>query len=195
MLRRGAMKFSKHIKNIIHSVWLFMGITIIGCGGMAGVSLQNYQPVFTGDHSVYKGKSVYLMNFENQANDTTIWYYFSTDRKTSYGTKDVIHNYFWYGFRDALLKVGMIVTNVDNPDPNAPAMWLTLMSITDERFRVKVTVQRKGEPDFVERYEVKESPLPSGDLKPANLEKRAYEMTNRLFENILNDPDFKKIFS
>jgi hypothetical protein len=189
------MKFSKHIKNIIGSVSVFMGITIIGCGGMANVSLQGYKPVFTRDHSVYKGKSVYLMNFENQANDTTIWYYFSTDRKVSYGTKDVIHNYFWYGLRDALVKVGMIVTNVDNPDPNAPAMWLTLMSINDEHFQVKVTVQRKGEPDFAERYEVKESPLPSDDRMPANLEKRAYEMTNRLFETILNDPDFKKIFS
>ena len=72
---------------------------------------------------------------------------------------------------------------------------MTLMSITDEHFQVKVTVRRKGEPDFVERYEVKESPLPSDDRTPANLEKRAYEMTNRLFETILDDPDFKKIFS
>ena len=189
------MKSSKHIKNIIGSVCLLMGITIIGCGGMANVSLQDYKPVFTRDHRVYMGKSVYLMNFENQANDTTIWYYFSTDRKFSYGTKDLIHNYFWYGLRDALVKVGMIVTNVDNPDPNAPAMWLTLMSITDERFQVKVTVQRKGKPDFVEKYEVQESPLPSDDRKPADLEKRAYEMTNRLFETILDDSDLKKIFS
>ena len=116
------MKFSKEIKNIIGSVCVFMGITIIGCGGMAGVSLKDYEPVFTRDHSVYKGKSVYLMNFENQAEDTTIWCYFSTDRKFSYGIDTFIHNYFWYGLRDALVKVGMIVTNVDSPDPNAPAM-------------------------------------------------------------------------
>jgi hypothetical protein len=189
------MKFGRHIKTIIGWVCFIVAIIIIGCGGHANVSLGNYEPAFTRHHRVYEGKSVYLMNFENQANDTTIWYYFSPDRKVSYGSKDLIHNYFWYGLRDALVKQGMIVTNVDNPDPNAPAMWLTLMSITDEHFQVKVTVQRKGEPDFVKRYEVKGSPLPSDDRKPVNLEKRAYEMTNRLFETILDDPDFRKIFS
>ena len=189
------MKFSKHIKNIIGSVCVFMGITIIGCGGMAGVSLKDYEPVFTRDHSVYKGKSVYLMNFENQAEDTTIWCYFSTDRKFSYGIDTFIHNYFWYGLRDALVGLGMIVTNVDNRDPKAPAMWLTLMSITDEHFQVRLTVRPIEDVVFVKRYEVKEPPLPSDDRTPANLEKRAYEMTNRLFETILDDPDFKKIFS
>ena len=170
-------------------------VSIIGCGGMATVPLSNYTPVFTGDHSVYIGKSVYLMNFENHAEDTTIWYYFSTDRKVSYGIKDLIHNYFWYGLRDALVGLGMDVTDVDNPDPKAPAMWITLVSVTDEQFQVKVTIQRLGEPDFVKTYRVEEPPLPSDDRTPANLEKRAYHMTNRLFETILNDAEFMKIFS
>ena len=188
------MKCGKHIKTIIGSVPLVMTIIFIGCGSHTDVSLKNYEPAFTGDHSGYKGKSIYLMNFENQAEDTTIWYYFSTDSKFRYGIDTFIHNYFWYGFYDALVKAGMIVTNVDNPDPNAPAMWLTLLSITDVHFQVKVTLQRNGDPGLVKRYEVKESPLLGDKRTPAALEKRAYEMTNRLFETILNDPDFKKIF-
>lgn len=188
------MKFSKHIRIIIGSVCVIIGIIIIGCGGRASVSLRDYEPVFTGGQSLYKGKRVYLMNFENQAKDTTIWYYYSTDRKFSYGIGTLIHNYFWYGFRDALVKVGMIVSNVDNPDLSAPAMWLTLMSITDEHFQVKVTVQRKGETVFVERYEVKEPTLLGDKRTPANLEKRGYKMTTRLFETILGDPAFKRIF-
>jgi hypothetical protein len=55
-------------------------------------------------------------------------------------------------------------------------------------------LQRKGDPGLLERYEVKESPLLGDNRTPAALEKRAYEMTNRLFETILNDPDYKKIF-
>jgi hypothetical protein len=189
------MKFGKHIKTIIGSVCVIMAILITGCGGRAKVSLENYEPAFTRDHRVYKGKSVYLMNFENQAEDTTIWYYFSTDRKLSYGIDDLIHNYFWYGFYHALVKVGMRVTNVDNPDLSAPAMWLTLISITDEHFQLKVTVQQKGAAVFVKRYEVKEPPLLGDERTPLNLEKRAYKMTNGLFETILDDPEFKKIFS
>lgn len=189
------MRFNKHVRIIIGPFLVSMGIIIAGCGGIASVSLKNYDPVFTGDYSVYKGKSVYLMNFENEAKDTTVWYYFSKDRKTSYGNEDLIHNYFWYSLRDALVKLGMKVTDVDNPDRKAPAMWITLVSITDELFQVRVTVQRVGEPDFVETYRVQEPPLPTNDRTPANMEKRAYHMTNKLFETILNDPGFKKIFS
>lgn len=189
------MKNSKRVGMIIGSFVVSVSIWIVGCGGMAKVTLTNYEPMFTDDHSSFKGKSIYLMNFENQANDTTLWYYFSKNREVSYGDKDLIHNYFWYAFRDALVALGMEVTNVDNPDLKAPAMWLTLISITDEQFEVKVTVRRSGKPDFEKVYAVKEPPLPSDDRTPPNLEKRAYEMTNRLFETILDDPEFKKIFS
>ena len=89
------MKFSERMKIFIGPFIVSMGIMIAGCGGMANVSLKNYEPSFTSDHSVLKGKSVYLMNFDNQAEDTEIWYYFSKDRKISYGNEDLIHNYFW----------------------------------------------------------------------------------------------------
>lgn len=188
------MKFRKYIRMVIGPLCVSMWVLIVGCGGMAKVSLTNYEPTFTGDYSLFNGKSVYLMNFENQAEDTTLWYYFSKDREISYGIEDLIHNYFWYGLRDALVGLGMKVTNADNPDLEAPAIWFTLISITDEHFQIKVTVQRKGEPDFVESYEIREPPL-LGDRTPDSLEKRAYEMTNRLFEAILNDIAFKKLFS
>jgi hypothetical protein len=93
-----------------------------------------------------------------------------------------------------LFKIGMRVSNMDNPNLAAPAMWLTLLSITDERFRVKVTLQQRGATVFMKTYEVTETPLPRDKNVPANLEKRAYTMTTTLFETILNDPEFKKIF-
>ena len=49
------------------------------------VPLRSYYPVFTADLSEYKGKRVYLMNLNNQARDTTVWYYFSPDRQFYYG--------------------------------------------------------------------------------------------------------------
>jgi hypothetical protein len=173
------MKSGKHIRTIIGSVCIIISIVIIGCSTLTAVKVPpgNYNPVFTGDYSVYKGKHVYLMNFDNQANDTSIWYYYSLDKKFSYSTNDTIHNYFWYAFRyafrNAFAKAGMRVSNVDNPDLTAPAMWITLLSITDVSYSVRVTVQKTGTIILAEKYTVQEPPLEEKDRNLAVLEQRA----------------------
>ena len=73
-------------------------------------------------------------------------------------------------------------------------MWLNLLSITDEHFRVKVTIQKSGATVFMRTYEVTETPLPMDKNIPTNLENRAYKMTTMLFESIINDPNVKKLF-
>ena len=155
----GAMNFPRQIKIIIGSLCVVIGITMIGCRSAVKVSLNNYNPVFTEDYSAYKGKSVYLMNFDNQADDTSIWYYYSLDKKFSYSVDNTIHNYFWYAFHDAFEKAGMRVTNVDKPDLKAPAILLTLLSITDASYRVMLTIQRRGTTVFTKKYTVDEQPL------------------------------------
>jgi len=169
------MKSGKHIRTIIGSVCIIISIVIIGCSTLTAVKVPpgNYNPVFTGDYSVYKGKHVYLMNFDNQANDTSIWYYYSLDKKFSYSTNDTIHNYFWYAFRNAFAKAGMRVSNVDNPDLTAPAMWITLLSITDVSNSVRVTVQKTGTTILAEKYTIQEPPLEEKDRNLAVLEQRA----------------------
>jgi len=76
------MKSSKHIKTLIGSVCIIISIIIIGC--TVKVPLSNYNPVFTGDYSGYKGKRVLFENFDNQAKDTSIWHYYSLDKKFNY---------------------------------------------------------------------------------------------------------------
>jgi len=135
------------------------------------------------------------MNFDNQANDTSIWYYFSRDQKFSYGSQSTIHNYFWYAFNDAFVKAGISVSSVDNPDMTAPSMWITLRSITDERYQVRVTVQKKGATSFIKDYRCEE-PMPAEAARnPAALAQRAYKMTNQLIESILADPEFQRIIT
>ncbi len=169
-------------------------IMAIGCVTTGTkVSLLNYQPGLTGDLNAYKGKRLYLMNFDNQANDTTIWSYSSPDKSVTYAGNSAIHNYFWYAFQDALTKTGMLISKVDNPDPNAPAMALTLLSITDVKYNVQVTLQEKGITVFTAKYTTEEAPLPEKDRNPAALEQRAYKMTNQLIAKILQDPGVKKI--
>ena len=191
------MKSDRYMKIIIGSACMIISIAIMGCGTLTAVKvpLGNYNPVFTGDYSVYKGKPVYLMNFDNQANDTSIWYYYSPDKKFSYSTNDTIHNYFWYAFRNALAKAGMRVSNVDNPDLTASAMWITLLSVTDVSYSVRVTVQKRGTTILEAKYTIQEPPLEEKDRNLPALEQRAYRMTNRLIETIMKDPRFRKVLT
>jgi hypothetical protein len=168
---------------------------MIGCGtiGAVKVPLLGYNPAFSKDYSVYKGKHVYLMNFDNQANDTSIWYYYSPDKKFSYAGDGTIHNYFWFAFQKGFVNLGMIVSNMDHPDLTAPAMWITLLSVTDASYQVRLTVQKKGITAFTDIYTIQEPPLAEKDRTPAALEQRAYRMTNRLIETIVGDPRFRKV--
>jgi len=173
---------------------VIISIIMIGCA-MTKVPLSNYRSAFTGDYGVYKGKRVYLMNFDNQAGDTSIWYYYSQDKKLSYAGNDTLHNYFWYAFHDAFTKLGMPISKVDNPDPTAPAMWVTLLSITDVNYHVRVTVQKKGITEFTQEYTIQEPPLEGKDPNLVALEERAYRMTNRLIGTIMEDPGFQKVLT
>jgi hypothetical protein len=170
---------------------------MISCATLQAVKvpLNSYNPAFSKDYSVYKGKHVYLMNFDNQANDTTIWYYYSPDKKFSYSSDGTIHNYFWYAFEKGFMNLGMIVSNMDNPDLTAPAMWVTLLSITDASYQVRLTVQKKGTTVFTDIYTTQEPPLAEKDRTMAALEQRAYRMTNNLIETILGDPRFRKVMT
>jgi hypothetical protein len=194
-VKERGMNSSKQIKIIIGSLCLIIGIITIGCRAAVKVSLSNYNPVLTEDYSAYKGKPVYLMNFDNQANDTSIWYYYSLDNKISYSINDTIHNYFWYAFQNAFTIAGMGVSNVDNPDLTAPAMWITLLSITDASYQVRLTVQKRGVTVFTEKYTVQETLLAEKDRNISALEERAYRMTNRLIETIMKDPSFQKLLT
>jgi len=89
----------------------------------------------------------------------------------------------------------MLVSNVDNPDLPAPTMWVTLLSITDENYDVRVTVQIMDNTVFTKANTIQELPLAEKDRSPAALEQRAYRMTNRLIESIIKDPGFQKVLT
>ncbi len=170
--------------------------TMAQAGGVA-VSLTNYIPKFTADLSEYKGKRINLLDFDNQAKDTTLGYYFSQDKRVAYSGPSFIDNYFWYSCEKALISLGMLVSNKNKPDPHAPAVWITLKSMTDVKFVVEVKIQKfLYGVSFIKTYTITGEALPIDATKrtPEYLEKRAYDMTNKLFETILTDPEFKNTY-
>lgn len=180
--------------------WLIASLFIFtfGCSpGLYGtkVNITNFAPDLSWDHKFYSGKKVYLMNFENGANDTSLWYYYSPDKKFTYSNGDTLVNYFWYAFQKSMHDMGMQVSNVDRPNPSAPAMWLSLKSATEDRFQIQVNLQGYGDPFFVKIYTVSSEPLTAEERAPEVLEKRAYEITNRFIETVLTDPEFRDAFA
>ena len=179
---------------LVFGVFVVAMLLFSGCAAKGTrVQIAEYKPQFTSNWNQYQDKSVYLVNFDNQANDTSIWYYYSRDNKFYYGADSTIHNYFWYAFNDAFVKAGIAVSNVDRPDLTAPAMWVTLRSITDERYVVRVTVQKKGATVFIKDYTTEEASPAEEDRSPQVMAQRAYSMTNRLIESILGDMEFQTV--
>lgn len=180
----------------ISTILILCGLLFACSVGLMGtkIELRSYSPALGGGLSVYSGKKIYLMNFDNQAQNTSIWYYYSPDKKFTYVGNSVIHNYFWHSFQKAMLNIGMEVSNVDRPDPRAPGMWVTLKSLTDNRFEVDVNLQKFSNPFFIKTYSIAAEPPGEKQRTPENLEKRAYDMTNRLIKTILTDPEFKNAY-
>jgi hypothetical protein len=160
------------------------------------IELTSYAPTLKADLSQYKGKPIYLINFDNQAQNTTIWCFFSRERQYSYCGDTTIHSYFWHSFDRALKQIGMIISTESRPDPAAPGMWMTLKSINDDRFVVEVKIQTRWEPYFTKTYEVAgdASSNIEGTPMQADLEKRVYLMIDRLIEAILTDAEFQKAY-
>lgn len=173
---------------------LFLIFLLSACTGARPVTLRSYSPAFTADLGDYKGKRVYLMNFDNQAQDTTNFAYYSPDKAFVYSGDSLIHNYFWYSFEKAFVSLGVAVTNEDKPDLAAPAMWLTLKSVTDDKYQVEVKINKRDYLVFLKIYTITGDPVPAANREKDFLEKRAYQMTSQLIQTVLTDPAFKEAF-
>jgi len=174
--------------------WILTGFFVSGCTSKK-VMINSYTPALSKDWAAYKGQKICFLYFQNHAQDATRSYYYSKDKMTGYTSEQPLYDYFRHAFEDACAKAGMIVSNEDKQDLTAPTMWVTLLSITDEQYQTKVTVQKKDVTVFTKPYAVQEPSAPAKDSSPADLEQRAYRMTNRLIESILEDPAFQKVIT
>lgn len=172
---------------------LFICLLLCACSPSATqVRLTRYEPDFSTSLSAYKDKRVYLMNFDNQDWNTTNFLYYSPDKRFAYTGDSLLHNYFWYAFEKAFVGSGMLVSNAQKPDPAGVPLWLTLRSITDDRYEVDVKIRVRENMIFIKTYSVSGDPIAEAAKTPDNLEKRAYRMTNQLIGTILADPAFRE---
>ena len=168
------------------------------------IDYENYRPYVGETLKAYRGRSVYLMDVVNRAEDTSLSTYYSPNEKYVYGDPNSgvagiggrpLGSYFWYSFQKALLAAGVRVSSLERPDPKAPAVEFTMTSINDARFQWRVQIYDRTNPVFSKNYTITERALGTDELTPVNLEKRAYRMVNTTLVMVFGDPEFKRAFN
>jgi len=149
-----------------------------------------YMPSFANENlSAYKGTSVYLSAVTNNANNTSIWNYYSPGSAVYYEATPALQTYFW----DCFIKdFNWIGVKTASDSSGAPNMEIIMTSITDQEFRFQVILLPPGKSPFRKDYTVTMSP--TQDTDPAKLEQRGYRLVDAAFTAIVRDPEFKKAF-
>jgi hypothetical protein len=171
---------------------------------------ERYTPKIDGDMSMYKGKNLYLMEVLNEAENTTNEFFrspyypfhYTPPGTSGFYTPPNVSIFFHAVFSKAATDIGMIVSDSNNPDLNAKALQLILLSISDEKFTIAVKLYTTNIPfhseeksDFKKVYTIAESRAKDETIATEILEKRIYRMVNKTISLILADTEFRKAFS
>lgn len=195
---------------------LFLSGCVSG-GTKVPLTQQKYSPSFSGgEYSRYKGKSLVLSNFINQAQNTKTYSYSSPDKKYVYEGDASLEAYYQSCYQKAFRHIGVkLVDYVYREDYERPyyrhRYWgyhgngsygppkgvlefqLVLLSMTDEEFKFKAILFKEGDTKFDKDYTVTMAAAPETD-NTATLEKRAYQLVDLSFTTIMKDREFQKFF-
>ena len=151
------------------------------------LSSARYTPKFQiNKYSAFKNKNLFLSSMTNNAKDTTVFYYFSSDFQIRYG-HEALSSYFWYCFAKGFNRVG-ITTYKDSAPSDIPEFTFEFDSITDQYISYRATVTKRYNVVYQRKFEVT-MPDPATE-NVYILEDKAYEMVDSIILNILDDPDF-----
>ncbi len=208
----------KALFQVCYIVCLVSAFLLMGCAAGSKVTMkqENYTPGFrSADFGRYKGKTVILDNFINQAANTKTWGYNSADNKVYYEATTHLESYLWYCFQKAFQQMGMKVYDqtyggywhpyhpywwgAAPPPPRAQAavkgateFQLILTSMTDREAKFQVLLLKNGENKLQKDYTATVQPVSSQDANV--LEKGAYKLVDQMITTIFKDRDFQKVF-
>ena len=100
-------------------------------------------------------------------------------------------SFFWYALKKGFDHAGIIIEE-SSPIYDAELI-MTFRSVTDREIIFDVLFTQMGRKLYTKTYSVKSPNVPTEDVSV--LEQNAYGMIDSMVKTILDDPDFKKIFS
>ena len=182
-------------------VFLLIMVLVLGVAVTANakkmkiyVQQDKYAPNMGNTLNVYKDKTIFLANFENQAENTSIWYYYgknSKGKKIYYEAAPTLQSYLWYCWEKALLAGGMAVHRDTNPKPQeVPELRITFTSWSDLNFDCEVTVLKANQQLLRKKYTITFDPAEDPDDE-AKLEQRAYQSMDKIITSIMGDPELQ----
>jgi len=192
------------MQKVLSKTAVVLAIVIIAAGCIATtvpLRKNNYVPCFdAGEFEEYRGTSIYMPAFENRADNTSIWHYYSLDKKRKYQSNN-LEQLFWNCFQDAFLHVGVFVYEKIYPfhEKSRDAFYdgikefrLQFSSLTDTEFRFIVTLVCKGRIVFQRKFIIP-MVFPETEDK-ALLEQRAFKMIDKTLRTILKDQNFRSAY-
>ena len=179
-------------------IWITLATIVVlmsvsGCrrGVHVYVQQDKYNPQLHENLNVYKGTPVFLSNFTNRADNTSMFYYYSPDYGVTYEGSPSLQSYLWYCFQKAMTSLGMkVYSREDNPPAEAPEIQLVFTSLTDQEFKFEVTVLKGKQEVYKNSYAI--AAPPSKDMRPVALEERAYRMVDAAISTVLFDQKFQQ---
>ena len=168
---------------------LLVVLSLSGCRTFVELNSDRYVPNMPDTIRGYQETQLFLQGFENRANDTTIFYYYSPSSGASYGGP-VLASYLWYSFQKALLRLGIHVYD-SAPGVPVPEMRLAFSSWSDQHFVCDVQLLFPGQAPLAKRYDLAFSD-PGED--PDHMELRAYRQVDQIVGRIFGDPEFGAAF-
>jgi hypothetical protein len=180
-------------------------IFIAGCGPMANqvvmLSRDNYvSKINPDDYKVFQGKRILFHTIIDKSTNTSNLAYYNPERTVGYGLyykspgdgwAQPVVSFFWYALKKGFDHVGIIMEE-SSPIYDAE-LTITFRSVTDREINFDVVFTKMGKLYYEKNYSVKNTEV--GTTDNTALEKRAYGMLDSMVKTILDDPDFKKIFS
>jgi hypothetical protein len=181
-----------YTKLFIPVMIFFLSNTGGGCAPTIVLSSDAYRPNVDLDMIAFRDKPIYLEGFSNNAQNTSIFYYYSEKQSVRYGGPS-IQSYLWYCFEKALRKKEMRVYSEDNPPyKEIPRFGLTFTSWTDEKFIARVKLVKEGKEVFSKIFTVNFTGLKGGS--DHLLKQAAYHSIDRIICSIFGDAQFQEAF-
>lgn len=161
------------------------------CGVYVPIKADRYMPAFDpAPLSSYRGRTIMMRGFENVDDDTTIFMYPASGPRRYGGP--ALTSYFWYCFRTAFERLGVVVLDEGQAMMPMPVMDTRLVHIGDDGFVADVRVLGTDpQIRLNKRYAIKGPPITESTRLA--LETRAYQMVTALFLSIVSDPQFQVV--
>lgn len=178
---------------------------IIGCGPVVNTTVMlgrdNYvSKIKPEDYKVLQGKRILFHSIIDQSTNTSNLAYYNPEKTIGYklyykapgeGMSQPVVSFFWYALKKGFDHTGIIIEE-SSPIYDAELI-MTFRSVTDREIIFDVLFTQMGRKLYTKTYSVKSPNIPTEDVSV--LEQNAYDMIDSIVKTILDDPDFKKMFS